>query len=131
MVPISTMNMSPMTSWCILQTKRDGILAVPTGCSCNLILLQLVTITRHFVVGGVGVVIGGDGGVAVAISVVDVIVFVAGDADSTGFAGVGVTGIVVTGIVVVGVDGVVVGGGEVDIDGGDVVDIVAEMLLRL
>ena len=101
--------------------------------------MQLVKVARHFVVGGVGVVIGGDGGVAVGVVVV--IIFVAGDADSTGFTGVigiVVTGIAVTGIVVVGVDGVgvvvvggVVGGGEVDIDGGDVVGIVAEMLLRL
>ena len=104
--------------------------------------MQLVTVARHFVVWGVGLVIGGD----VAVGIVVVIIFVAGDAYSTGFAGVGVTGIVVTGIVVVGVDGAgvvvvggVVGGGEVDIDGddvvdidgADVVDIVAEMLLRL
>ena len=61
--------------------------------------MQLVKVARHFVVGGVGVVIGGDGGVAVGVVVV--IIFVAGDADSTGFAGVGVVG--VDGVGVVGV----------------------------
>ena len=41
------------------------------SCAClspfNCILLQLVTVARHFIVWGVGVVIGSDGGVVVGV----------------------------------------------------------------
>ena len=73
----------------------------------NFILLQLVTVARHFDVGGVGVVIGGESGVVVGI-----------------VAGIGITDFVVSGfvvsgiVVVVGVDGVgLVGFGLSGVDG--------------
>ena len=74
---------------------------VATGYCCNFILLQLVTVVRHFVVGDVGVVIGGYDGVVFVNGVG--VVYSAAD-----FASVGVSGFVVSGIVIgfVGVVGV-------------------------
>ena len=77
--------------------------------------MQLIPVARHFVV--VVLVL-----LLVVVGVAAGVGFVAGDADCTGFAGVGVAGIVVVGLDDVGLVGLV---------GDDAVDIVAEMLLRL
>ena len=83
--------------------------------------MQLIPVARHFVVAVLLLLL-------VLVGVAAGVGFVAGDADCTGFAGVGVAGIVVVGLDDDGLVGVV---GVFCIDGDDAVDIVAEMLLRL